>query len=48
VKYFFAVVRPVMGERAPSVKSLPDIVNRQKLFQQNAMNRAMRKFERYT
>jgi hypothetical protein len=34
VKYFFAVVRPVMGERAPSVKSLPDIVNRQKLFQQ--------------
>jgi hypothetical protein len=34
LKYFFAVVRPVMGDRAPSSQSLPDVVNRQKLFQQ--------------
>jgi hypothetical protein len=32
VKYFFAVVRPVMGERAPSVKSLPDIVTDKSYF----------------
>jgi hypothetical protein len=33
-RYFFAVVCPVMGDRTPSRKSLPDIVNRQKLFEQ--------------
>ncbi len=30
-KYFFAVVRPVMGEATPSPESLPGIVKRQKL-----------------
>jgi hypothetical protein len=29
-KYFFAVVRPVMGESTPSPESLPGIVDRQK------------------
>jgi hypothetical protein len=29
-RYFFAVVRPVMGERAPSPETLRDIVDRQK------------------
>jgi hypothetical protein len=30
--YFFAVARPVMGNRTPSPQSLPDIVSRQKRF----------------
>jgi hypothetical protein len=33
VKYFFAVVRPVMDRDTPSLQSLPDIVRRQKRFE---------------
>jgi hypothetical protein len=32
VKYFFAVATPVMGADLPSVQSLPDIIERQKVF----------------
>jgi hypothetical protein len=32
IRYFFAVTRPVMGNRTPSLQSLPDIVDRQKVF----------------
>jgi hypothetical protein len=32
VRYFLSVARPVMGQRMPSLQSLPDIVNRQKLY----------------
>ncbi len=32
VRYFFAVVRPVMGSRTPSLLSLHDIVDRQRNF----------------
>jgi hypothetical protein len=32
IRYFFAVTRPVMGSHTPSLQSLPDIVDRQKDF----------------
>lgn len=45
VKYFLAVAGPVMGEKLPSLQSLPDIVERQKLFQKE-MTRRLRKLAR--
>jgi hypothetical protein len=32
VRYFFAVTRPVMGRKTPSIASVPDIIKRQKAF----------------
>lgn len=32
VRYFFAVTRPVMGDETPSVESLPNIIERQRAF----------------
>jgi hypothetical protein len=43
--YFFAVVRPVMGNRSPSAETLRDIVDRQKQFQKwHAEHVGLRRF----